>query len=141
VRIAGPNGTRSEPVADFVLDAYSTSLASGEIILGFDVPRPEAPPRWGFAKVARKSGAFANSIAVAVAGGPPSRPATVVLGAAASRACLLPNVAERVAGAADEQALRSAIATDLAAHVPDADAYQTRLHTATILRAIRQMRG
>jgi aerobic carbon-monoxide dehydrogenase medium subunit len=141
VRISGPNGTRSEPVADFVLDAYSTSLASGEIILGFDLPRPEAPPRWGFAKVARKSGAFANSIAVAVAGGPPSRPATVVLGAAASRACLLPNVAERVAGAADEQALRSAIATDLAAHVPDADAYQTRLHTATILRAIRQMRG
>jgi aerobic carbon-monoxide dehydrogenase medium subunit len=141
VRISGPNGTRSEPVADFVLDAYSTSLASGEIILGFDLPRPEAPPRWGFAKVARKSGAFANSIAVAVAGGPPSRPATVALGAAASRACLLPNVAERVAGGADEQALRSAIATDLAAHVPDADAYQTRLHTATILRAIRQMRG
>jgi carbon-monoxide dehydrogenase medium subunit len=141
VRIAGPNGTRSERVTEFILDAYSTSLASGEIILGFDLPRPEAPPRWGFAKVARKSGAFANSIAVAVAGGPPSRPATVVLGAAASRACLLPNVAERVAGAADEQALRSAIATDLAAHVPDADAYQTRLHTATILRAIRQMRG
>ena len=124
VRITGPNGTRSEPVADFILDAYSTSLASGEIILGFDVPRPETPPRWGFAKVARKSGAFANSIAIAVAG-VPSRRATVVLGAAASRACLLSNVAERVAAGADEDALRSAIATDLAAHVPDADAYQS----------------
>jgi aerobic carbon-monoxide dehydrogenase medium subunit len=140
VRIAGPNGTRSESVADFILDAYSTSLASGEIILGFDVPHPETPPRWGFAKVARKSGAFANSIAIAVAG-VPSRPATVVLGAAASRACLLPNVAERLAAGADENALRSAIAADLAAHVPDADAYQQRLHTATILRAIRQTRG
>jgi aerobic carbon-monoxide dehydrogenase medium subunit len=140
VRIAGPNGTRSEPVAHFLLDAFSTSLASGEIILGFDVPRPEAPPRWGFAKVARKSGAFANSIAIAVAGGP-RRPATVVLGAAASRPCLLPNVAERVATGADEDGLRSAIAAELAAQVPDADAYQQRLHTATILRAIRNLRG
>jgi carbon-monoxide dehydrogenase medium subunit len=140
VRISGPNGARSEPVADFILDAYSTSLASGEIILGFDVPRPEAPPRWGFAKVARKSGAFANSIAIAVAGGPRRR-ATVVLGAAASRPCLLPSVAERVAAGADEDGLRSAIAADLAAQVPDADAYQQRLHTATILRAIRHMRG
>ena len=97
------------------------------------------PPRWGFAKVARKSGAFANSIAFAV--GRPSRRATVVLGAAASRPCLLPNTAERVAAGADEDGLRAAIAADLAAHVPDADAYQTRLHTATILRAVREMRA
>jgi carbon-monoxide dehydrogenase medium subunit len=140
VRIAGPNGMRTEPVADFVQDAYTTSLKSGEIILGFDVPRPSAPPRWGFAKVARKSGAFANSIAIAVTGGQGS-PATVVLGAAASRACLMTNVAEQVAAGADEHALRQAIAIDLTAHAPDADAYQQRLHAATILRAIREMRA
>ena len=48
---------------------------------------PEAPLRWGFAKVARKSGAFANSIAIAVAHGKDG-PVSVVLGAAAARAHL-----------------------------------------------------
>jgi aerobic carbon-monoxide dehydrogenase medium subunit len=140
VQIAGPSGTRQQLVADFVQGLYTTSLASGEVVVGFDLPRPAAPLRWGFAKVARKSGAFANSIAIAMARGP-NRPATVVLGAAASRPCLLSNTAERVAAGADEDGLRAAIAADLAIQVPDADAYQTRLHTATILRAIRQMRG
>jgi len=138
VRIVGPRGERSEPVADFILDAYSTTLASGEIIVGFDIPRPTAPLRWGFAKVARKSGAYAESIAIAVAGGP-GRPATIVLGAAASRARALPNVAACAAGGADEESLRQAIAADLDTHLPDADAYQRRLHTATILRALRHM--
>src|SRR5256885_6913647 len=50
VRIAGRNGVRSEPVTEFVVDAYSTSLKAGEIILGFDLPHAAAPPRWGFAK-------------------------------------------------------------------------------------------
>ena len=36
---------------------------TGDIIMGFDIPAPKAPLRWGFAKVARKSGAFAHSIA------------------------------------------------------------------------------
>ena len=79
VRIAGRNGTRQQPVADFVQGLYATTLAAGEIVLGFDVPRPDAPLRWGFAKVARKSGAFANSIAIVVAQGK-GGPVTVVLG-------------------------------------------------------------
>ena len=46
-------------------DGVSLSLMPGEIVLGFDLPKPEAPLRWGFAKVAPKSGAFATSIAIA----------------------------------------------------------------------------
>ena len=59
VRIASRNGTRKEPVSAFIKGLYSTSLATGEIVLGFDIPRLEGPLRWGFAKVVRKSGAFA----------------------------------------------------------------------------------
>jgi carbon-monoxide dehydrogenase medium subunit len=141
VRIAGCNGTRVEPVSEFIRDTYSTSLAPGEIVLGFDVPRPETELRWGFAKVARKSGAFASSIAFAVARGQ-SGPVSVVVAAAASRACYLPALSSELAnGPGSEDALRVAIASDLAAHVPDADAYQQRLHTATVLRAIREMRA
>jgi aerobic carbon-monoxide dehydrogenase medium subunit len=140
VRFAGRNGLRSEPVAEFVLGPYSTSLAPGEIVLGFDVPRPDTPLRWGFAKVARKSGAFASSIAYVVSrrqGGPVS----VVLAAAGPRACHFPTVAEHLQGGiSSDDSLRQAIAADLTVYVPDADSYQKRLHTATILRATREWR-
>lgn len=141
VRIAGPGGVRSEPVSEFVRDAYTTSLATGEIVLGFDVPRPDAPLRWGFAKVARKSGAFASSIAFVVARGK-GGPVSVVLTAAASRAQSCSQTAEQLEqGASSDEALRRAIASDLLKHAQDADSYQQRLHTATILRAIREWRA
>jgi carbon-monoxide dehydrogenase medium subunit len=141
VRISGPKGTRAEPVKDFVRGTYETTLAPGEVVLGFDVPRPSAPLRSGFAKVVRKSGAFANSIAIAVAQGRDG-PVSVVLGAAGPRPCVLPAAAKRIQNSAgDEDGLRAAIATDLATLMPDADAYQHRLHTSTILRAVREMRA
>ena len=69
LRIVGRNGVRVQRVADFVRGPYETALTTGDIIMGFDIPTPTAPLRWGFAKVARKSGAFAHSIAIAVAQG------------------------------------------------------------------------
>jgi aerobic carbon-monoxide dehydrogenase medium subunit len=141
VRIAGRKGTRSQPIGEFVLGQYSTSLAADEVIVGFDVPRPEAALRWGFFKVVRKSGAFANSIAFAVSHGR-GGPAAVVLAAAADRPCLLPAVAERIESREQsEEALRAAIAKDVAKHVPQNDAYLMRLHTSTVLRAVREVQG
>jgi carbon-monoxide dehydrogenase medium subunit len=141
VRISGLKGTRSQPIGEFVRGQYSTSLASDEIILGFDVPRPDAALRWGFFKVVRKSGAFADSIAFAVANGR-GGPASVVLAAAADRPCLLPKVAERIeAGDRSEDALQCAIADDVAALVPQDDAYLMRLHVSTVLRAVREVQA
>ena len=54
VRIAGRKGTRSQPIGEFVLGQYSTSLATDEIIVGFDVPRPGAALRWFFQGGAEK---------------------------------------------------------------------------------------
>jgi carbon-monoxide dehydrogenase medium subunit len=68
VRVVGRNGVRVERVAEFIHDSYATTLTTGDIILGFDIPAPKAPLRWGFAKVARKSGAFAHSIAIVTQG-------------------------------------------------------------------------
>ena len=141
VRIASRNGTRMQPMVDFVQGSYSTSLAAGEIILGFDVPRPDAPLRWGFSKVVRKSGAFANSIAFVVARAKDG-PISVVLAAAGPRPFVLAGTARQIANrAGSEDALRTAIAEDLKAHLPDADAYQRRLHTSTVIRAAREMRA
>lgn len=139
VRIAGRDGARSEPVSDFIRSTYETSLAPGEIVLGLHIPRPDAPLPWGFAKVARKSGAFADSIAFAVIR---DGAASVVIAGTVPRACRLSGIAGALQSGTDsDEALRQAIAEDLAAHVPDADAYRQRLHTATVLRAIREMRA
>lgn len=141
VRISGRGSTRSQPIGDFVKGQYSTSLAPDEVIIGFDVPKPQAALRSGVFKVVRKSGAFANSIAFVVAHGLDG-PASVVLAAAAARPHLLPTISDRVSsGEASEGRLRAAIAIDLSAHLPEADAYLERLHTSTILRAVQQMRA
>ena len=95
VRVATHDGVRSQPIGDLIQGQYTTSLAKDEIILGFDVPPPDARLRWGYFKMARKSGAFANSIAMAVQRGGDG-PVSVALGAAAARAFLLPAVADRV---------------------------------------------
>ena len=139
VRILRLRGVRSQSIDDFIQGQYSTSLSADEIILGFEVPRPDATMRWGFFKVVRKSGAFANSIAFAVSHGR-GGPVSVVLAAATSRPHVLPTVVERIrAGESSEDALRPAIAKDISGYVPSDDPYLIRLHTSTVLRAVREM--
>jgi carbon-monoxide dehydrogenase medium subunit len=140
VRIVGRAGVRMERVADFIHDAFATTLTTGDIVVGFDIPAPRAPLRWGFAKVARKSGAFAQSIAIATAQGKDG-PISVVLGAAGPRPRPMTATSTQLAIAAStEEQLRAAIATDLDAHFSGLDSYQRRMHTANILRAVREMR-
>jgi carbon-monoxide dehydrogenase medium subunit len=139
VRISGVKGPRSEPIGSFVQGQYQTSLTPDEVIVGFDLPRRSAPLRWGFFKVARKSGAFADSIAFAVSHGS-GGPISIVLAAAAPRPQLLPKVAAKLgARQVSDEALRAAIADDVASLVPRDDGYRMRLHTSTVLRAVREM--
>jgi carbon-monoxide dehydrogenase medium subunit len=141
VQIAGLKGGRSEPVQNFVQGQYQTSLTPDEVIVGFDVPRPTAPLRWGVFKVARKSGAFADSIAFAVSQGK-SGPISVVLAAAAPRPHLLSTVAEKLTAVPlSDEALRAVIAEEVASLLPQDDAYLMRLHTSTVMRAVREMQS
>jgi carbon-monoxide dehydrogenase medium subunit len=141
VRISGLKGTRSQPIAEFIQGPYATSLAPDEVIVGFDLSRPDTVQRWGAFKVVRKSGAFANSIAYAAANGS-GGPATVVLAAAAARPYSLPTVAERIdANESAEEPMLAAISKDVAAHVSPDDRYLMRLHTSTVMRAVREMQG
>lgn len=139
VNVSGQKGTRSEPIYQFVRGQYETSLAADEIVVSFDVPRHAAPLHWGVHKVARKSGAFANSLAFAVSQGR-GGPSSVVLAAAGPRPYVLPKVIEKIsAGQTSDGALRAAIAEDVAPLVPLGDDYLMRLHTSTVLRAVREM--
>jgi aerobic carbon-monoxide dehydrogenase medium subunit len=138
VRIVSRSQIRSQPIDDFIKGQYTTSLANDEIILGFDVPVPSAAIRWGVSKVVRKSGAFASSMAIVVERGAENS-VSVALGAAGPRPNLLPMTGLGIGARVPEEKLRAMIADDLRTYAPDSDSYLTRLHTSTILRAVREM--
>jgi aerobic carbon-monoxide dehydrogenase medium subunit len=140
LRVVGRNGVRVQTIDDFLKGAYETTLTTGDIIMGFDIPAPPKSFRWGFAKVARKSGAFAHSIAVVVAAGKDG-PVRAVLGGADSRARPLVATASQLQRPdGGEEQLRAAVTTDLNTYFSDLDDYQKRMHTANVVRAARNMR-
>ena len=136
-RITGTSGDRVVAMNDLLEGAYTTTLRPGEVITAFDVPALPAGARWSYQKVVRKSGAFAMSIGCAITA--PGSPAVVVLGGTTTRAHLMAATAAAIGGG--EAAWRGAIERDLAVAQRDADAYVTRLHTATVLKAMREVAG
>jgi len=88
------------------------SLAPAEIVVGFRIARRKAM-RWGTAKVSRKSGAFADSMAVFVEA---SGEARVALTGTTSHARILPRASQYAQhhGIVDPGDLRAVILDDLA---------------------------
>lgn len=64
--IATGGGTRRQPIAGFVDGAMQTALAPAELVIGISIPKLSTGSRFGFAKVCRKTGEFADAIGVAV---------------------------------------------------------------------------
>ena len=125
-----PQRHARQPVADFVQGLYATTLATGEIILGFDVPRPQR----------RCAGASPRSRARAARSPIRSRSSwrgqgQPGLGRARRRRTApdrrLRRGSRSFAIGSSEEQLRAAIADDLKTHLPDPDAYEQRLHTST----------
>lgn len=67
VQIAARNARRALPARDFFLDWYTTALAPGEIVIGFEIPKPKSGSGF-YLKHARVAGDFAIvSIALSLA--------------------------------------------------------------------------
>lgn len=63
--ILSPDGNRRTlPISDFIIGAFENALNSGEMLLGFRVPRLSPEGKWGYQKLCRKTGEFASAIAV-----------------------------------------------------------------------------
>jgi len=67
VAIAGSGGRRRVPIAGFVRGAMETELAPGELVIGVRIPRLPRGARFGFHKICRKAGEFADAIGVVIA--------------------------------------------------------------------------
>jgi carbon-monoxide dehydrogenase medium subunit len=59
VTIAARGGTRTAPLADFIVDAYTTTLAAGEMVIEVSVGIPAQPCGGAYLKFEKRAGDFA----------------------------------------------------------------------------------
>jgi aerobic carbon-monoxide dehydrogenase medium subunit len=134
----GSGGRRTIACGEFATGIYQTRLADDEIIESVRVPKLSADARWGYIKLSRKSGEFANTLALAVAD-PARGDSRVVIGVANGPPLLLSEASRALGQARGADDLRRAVAADLD-HAADRhfDEFQRNLHTVAALRAMQQ---
>ena len=128
IRIRGASGQREIRMSDFTRAAYTTTLAAGEIITHVEVPHAAGQARFGFYKLCRKAGEFAEAMGAALID-PGRRYCRVVVGAVGSKPMVLPAATRTLAATAappELEALRSEIAGATHEHEP------VKLHMAAV---------
>lgn len=94
--ITGASGKRRIPVADFVEGAFQTVLGETEILTAIDIPAVSARARWGWVKICRKPGEFAQAIG-AVLRDPARGVSRAVIGATHGAPIILNDASESAA--------------------------------------------
>lgn len=62
----GTGGAREIAAPDFMLAAFETALAEGELLTAIRVPKRSSGTRWSYRKFCRKTGEFAEALAAAL---------------------------------------------------------------------------
>ena len=138
VVLASSRGRRAVEAAEFTTGIYETERAADEMILEISVPKLSSSARWGFAKFCRKSGEFASSIAAIVID-PARNYSRLVLGGVAGAPVVLRGASQAMMDAASPESIIAASEGDLNDRAELFDAYQRRLHSVMISRAIAQV--
>jgi aerobic carbon-monoxide dehydrogenase medium subunit len=138
VTVIGPSTRRSLKCVEFTTGIFETKLAADEVIESVRIPKLSTDARWGYIKLCRKAGEFANALAVAVADRERGC-CRIVLGVANGAPLVLDETARLLANGG-QQNLRDAMAGDLdRAADRRFDEFQRNLHTVAAMRAVRQV--
>jgi carbon-monoxide dehydrogenase medium subunit len=138
VRIAGRGGRREIAIGAFLRGAYTTALEPGEMITGVAVPKLSSEARWGYYKICRKAGEFADAIGAVVID-PPRRVARIAMGALDGAPVLLEALAAEVAEAGATAASVRKVTEAVSEAAPDLDPIDLRLHAVAVRRALAQV--
>jgi carbon-monoxide dehydrogenase medium subunit len=136
IALVGLQGRRTLAGTEFATGPYMTALNDGEIIEAIIVPRRPASERWGHYKVARKTGEYAESMAIALID-KTSRKARLVVGAADGAPLVLARSAREIANGVNGDALVSVIRAELVDSGRDFTTAKLLLHTTVASRAVR----
>lgn len=139
VHLRSAAGARSLPVDAFLTGAMTTAIEDQEVIEAVSLPRLNSSVRWGYHKICRKAGEFANAMAVVILGAPDGSRA--VIGALDRTPLKLNTVAAHLdAGDSSENDLRSAMNKDIEESGYRLDDYEQELHWAALRRAVGEAR-
>jgi carbon-monoxide dehydrogenase medium subunit len=132
VTIVGSNGSsRAVALAEFARGAMQTDLAPDEIVVAVRVPKFSTRARFGYHKICRKTGEFAEAIGVAVED-PERGIRRLVAGATEDRPIVL-------SPQGDLNVLSVAtLENTLSEAGYDADAYALKLHAVALKRACQE---
>jgi aerobic carbon-monoxide dehydrogenase medium subunit len=137
IDVAGPAGSRRIEIGKFVRGAMESDLAPGEILAGIRIPKFSTKARFGYHKICRKAGEFAEAIgAVAI---DPERGTGRLVTSTDGGAPLIFDVsaASETAALTDPARLRARLAAAVPALARD-DAYALNIHVAALQRALRE---
>ncbi|MBN8477613.1 MAG: FAD binding domain-containing protein [Burkholderiales bacterium] len=141
--IAGPAGRRHVPVAEFLSGAFESTLAADEILEAVRVPKLSARARWGFHKVCRKPGKFAEAMS-AVLWDPDRGVRRAVIGATDSRPITIGDArgsVDRSRGGGADALSEHAVAAMLDGAGLGGDSYSRRIHLVSFRRALAQIQS
>jgi len=135
IALVGPNGRRVMPSTDFALGPYMTALEDAELIEAIVVPRRPASERWGHYKVARKTGEYAESMAIALIDKTRGK-ARLVVGATDGAPLVLTKSSHEIAAGKLAGELAAVIRQELADSGRDFPPEKLLLHCTTARRAV-----
>ena len=141
IELARASGTRQVPVRDFMQAAYTTALEADEMVVAVHVPVSLSRASWGYYKVCRKVGDFAET-SCAVVIDDARGVCRIAVGALDGPPILLEGLAQQLFQHRDPaEAWTDRIDQDLMAAVPGRDRIARRMMSATINRAIARALG
>ena len=138
IEIASASGRRIVPMSQFMLSAYTTALQDGELISAAVVPRHTNAVRWGYHKLCRKTGEFAEASCAAYFDGS-KRFARIVLGALDGPPVVLDALTREVAMQGRGALTSAGVAAAVAQATPGKDAIDRKLYATAVSRCVDQL--
>ncbi len=138
VLIAGADGERRTPLSGFMRGAMETELRHDELVIGIRIPKYSRHARFGYHKICRKTGEFAEAIGVAVSD-PDRHALRLVASTAVGAPIAIDGRSLGLDGARppDQAILRQG----LQAAGFGGDAYDMMLHVTALRRAMTRMQA
>jgi aerobic carbon-monoxide dehydrogenase medium subunit len=128
----GPAEARRLPLTLFLRGALSTALARGEVVVSITIKKPPSGDRFGYAKLCRKTGEFADAIGV-VRRDESGKHVRLVAGAAGNAPIVIEEGAEFIADRRlDQERLADRLVTLGMEDAP----YERAVHTTVLQRAL-----
>lgn len=138
VTLRGRSGSRVLAVEDYMLGALEADLRPGELLVSISVPRLGAAARWGYHKLCRKPGEFADALAAFVVD-PEREVCRLAIGATETRPIVVAD-ARAILGDGTAARFDAGAADRLMAVAGMTDALDRQLHVVALRRAIEAAR-